>query len=549
MAAKKNIMSDNSNNPQLNQLVSFIQHDLPGLDAGKYQLLVQQDVKDAEGKTVSDDTLTTTYNFAVTGDRFGLKKPGEMIYSVFPAANATGKYNAVLPSVVLTKTKFPWSRIPNNTLNEELKKLEPGQDVDEDVSTWLTIILLDEDDVTAYANDFPAFALQPANATIGDLFETDMNAQSTLGTNCSYFSKKDIDKGKPMSDFMDAGDQVTDNIQVIDIPLPLFWKIAPTIDDLKMMAHVRKVSLLNKPTMPGISDVGEPEGSFSIVFGNRLPGANKKTFAYLVSLEEMEDFLPSAEEGGPPTATAGKADKLLRLAVLTSWTFYSVGDSAGFISQLNALNNAAPPVGQNVNATLQANTNLRLTAPDTALPIVKNALTMGYVPLNHQLRSGEINNGVVTVDKTVSWYRGPLTPYLISNASVTLPVASPDQATIFDPTTGLLDVSYSAAWTLGRQLALQDKGFATALYNWKKGLTQDVINNAEQQLLAQQFSAAFTPVAEKATLMLNASPAASQENMMLEATPVNPIKQRRKPKPAAGSFMLKSILAVNSKKQ
>lgn len=61
----------------------------------------------------------------------------------------------------------------------------------------------------------------------------------------------------------------------------------------------------------------------------------------------------------------------------------------------------------------------------------------------------------------------------------------------FDPTTGMLDVSYAAAWTLGRQLALQDSAFSTALYNWKRGLQQSVVDAVESQILQEQFGEAL----------------------------------------------------------
>lgn len=53
----------------------------------------------------------------------------------------------------------------------------------------------------------------------------------------------------------------------------------------------------------------------------------------------------------------------------------------------------------------------------------------------------------------------------------------------FDPTTGMFDESYAAAWNLGRQMALQSKSFSVGLYNWKKGLNLQVINAAEQDII------------------------------------------------------------------
>lgn len=475
------------------ELVTFIQHDLPGLDAGEYQLTIAQQVNDSGGKPISDDSLSQTYTFAVVGDRFRLKDPAGTLYSVFPAPNASGEFSAVLPHAVFTRSTFPWIRYPTN--EEPFTPPAPGQDTDADVPTWLTVLLLDEDDAAA----FPGLALPPASATLGDLYPPSLVSTSTLGSNYSYFHDATAVALAP-------GDQLTDTIQVLDAPLGLFWKLAPTVDDLKLMAHVRRVGLTDKATMGGVSDVGEPLGTFSIVFGNRFPQAHKKTYAYLVSLEELEDFLPTGD-GTPPEGSGLDPDLSLRLAVLSSWTFYSTGEPAAFVDRVLALNGARP--GEEAPYTTP---RLPYAGND---PVVGPALEMGYVPLNHQVRTGE---------QTVSWYRGPLVPYAITEPRVRVPVASPDQATVFDPTTGMLDVSYSAAWTLGRLMALQDTGFSTALYNWRIGLTQAVVDQVENEILGETFTAVLQrpPVqlplpVQSARARTRATPAGDLLHMTLQA--------------------------------
>jgi hypothetical protein len=447
-------------NPLLNQLVTFIQHDVPGLPAGEFKLTVSQRLDDKDDKPINDEPIANEYTFAVLGDRFRLKNPAEVLYTVFPEDNGRGQYDTVLPHVVFTKSTFPWSRYPTST---EPEAPPVGAATEENVPTWLSVLLFDEDDLAAYGKP----ALEPVMARIGDLYPTALYTQSTLKDNYSYFYKATDTSG------IDIGDSLTDPIQIVDVPLELFWKIAPTIADLKLMAHVRKVSLINKPTMPGVSDVGEPVGTFSIVFGNRLPQTQRRTFACLVSLEELQPFLPTDENGGPPAGTTFDGSRFIRLAVLTSWTFYSTGQSATFVDQLLRLNGR--PDGSTTDAV---NTNLRIIYSGTT-KIAGNALSMGYVPLNNSLRTG---------GKTVSWYRGPLIPYLIPEPTIRFPIPSPDEATVFDPTTGMLDASLAAAWTIGRMVALQDTAFSTALYQWKRGLTQKVINYIEEQILGEQFS-------------------------------------------------------------
>ncbi len=467
---------------RVEKLVSFIQHDLPGLKDGRYRLKVSQAVQ-SNGKEVADASLSTEYDLAVLGDRFSFSNPTSTVYSVFPAVNASGRYDAILPSVVFTKTSLPWTRSPLNDKGRDQLLLENGQ-TDKDVPTWLTILLLDEVDRTAYAEKYPDFTLEPRVQTVNDLFP------ASSDSHYSYFHHTKGTSRLP-EDFLDPGQQLTDRIETLDIPVPLFQNIAPSVEDLKYMAHIRKVSLVNKPTIPGISDIGESEGSFSIVFGNRIPGSNRKTEAYLVSLESMEDFLPSSGFSLDPK-------KMVRLAVLKSWTFYSTGDNAAFTNRMKQLNGAENVQGI-VNDSLNLITSLRLPVPEKGVPLVKDAIRMGYVPLKHHLRSGKEKEGTWQGEKTVSWYRSPLCPYSQTEDRILLPLVSADQGTIYDPTTGMFDVSYAAAWTLGRHMALQDKSFSSRLYNWKKQLFHRVQNDEERVHLTSLFTQVFDQVSGERT--------------------------------------------------
>jgi hypothetical protein len=118
----------------------------------------------------------------------------------------------------------------------------------------------------------------------------------------------------------------------------------------------------------------------------------------------------------------------------------------------------------------QARGNL---SEDDALVLLHNAFTMGYVPLEHHLRHG---------GQTVSWYRGPMVPYHVEK-SIKVPISCPDAASLYNPSTGMFDVSYSIAWQLGQLLALQNIGYATALYNWKRGVQKEDAVTEEMKLL------------------------------------------------------------------
>lgn len=124
-----------------------------------------------------------------------------------------------------------------------------------------------------------------------------------------------------------------------------------------------------------------------------------------------------------------------------------------------------------------------LDAPHTLhLPctgkVADKVLRLGYVPTRHYMRGG---------DKSISWYRGPLVPFVPNVAEqadlfARLPAPAADGLLRYDAATGLFDVSYAAAWELGRLLALKSKQFSLRLYNWKRHHAQQ-LRRAEQQEL------------------------------------------------------------------
>lgn len=441
------------------EYVTFIQHQLPGLESGSYQLAISQRVNDSGDQPISDDTLGRSYQFAVTGDRFRLSNPSATVASTFPSSNASGEFTTVLPHVVFAAPSFPWTRSPTAP---PPSLPAPGADSKTDVPTWLAVLVLDDDD----AADFQGLVLEPVTGVLGDLFPVRAHGGSTLGDNYSYFA------GATGTTGLEAGEAVTDPVQFIDIPLQLFADIAPTLTDLKLSTHVRKLLVENKPMAAGASPPDDPVGTFSIVVGNRLPQDGKRSHAYLVSLEALEDYLPATSDGGAPADAGLVLSRSLRLAVLMHWTFNTNGDPAAFTRRLELLN------GRSVGGQDAPNTNVRLVAAGASPPVAA-ALNAGYVPLDHDLRTGET---------TVSWYRGPLSTNDRDRVPLSLPVSSPDHALAFDATTGLLDASLAAGWTLGRLLALQDQSYASSLYAWKKELTQAVVDAVEREIIAEAFS-------------------------------------------------------------
>jgi hypothetical protein len=450
--------------PPPSEAVTFIQYQLPGLPAGTYELGVRVHVDASDGTPINDQPLAHAYRFAVLGDRFSLSNPAATVFALFPADNASGAFDTTFAHVVLSRPGLPWIRYP--TLTPPLPDA-----ASQGVPTWLAVLVLDEDDVATAQEPFD---LVPKVATVGDLFPPSVWPSSTLeATTCSYFSHAGhASAAAPVHSGLDAGQAYDDAVQIIDLPLALFAAIAPTCKDLELTAHVRRVSVSNKASATAAAapaaSPSEPGGTYAVVMGNRLPQANMKSHAYLVSLEGLQPLLPT-DEGG---AVAGlDRFKNIRLAVLQHWTFFSMGSEAAFEEQLQRLNGRQP------GDKPAADTTVSLPL-DGATGAVASALPRGYVPLDHRLRAG---------GNTVSWYRGPLASADTVAAPPPLPITSADAVMAFDPTTGMLDVTLAAAWTLGRLVALDDTTFSTALYNWKQGLKREVVVSAERRLIEEEY--------------------------------------------------------------
>jgi hypothetical protein len=450
----------------------------PPLQAGAYELTVTQALSHGADTTAGayiKEGHTTVRRFTVRGERWSLD-PTELL-AVFPPNNNNGEYHNVLPHAVFYRRTLPWERSPELGVDHE---------------SWLAVLLFEEDE-----------APKLQNVQVGDLMrdpfphsaDDPTTAASTLGATTACYGDgfaalaKKFDK--PALRFeLEQGEQLYDACQIIDIPFDLFAKIAPSGSDLKWLAHVRAVSSEKKAgASPGDSQEN------SVVVGNRLPRPNGKCIAHLVSLEGMSVFLPADDGSLAAIKANGQTATAIRLVSLASWSFTSVDPQETFDQYLEQLHLDAfqrPPV------------NL-----DTEVgKAVANAFRLGYTALKHQTRLGDI---------TVSWMRGPLLPLRDIAETIVQPpaedgsgvISAADQAMRFNPKTGMADISYAAAWQLGRLLGLQSGIFSVALYNWKRAAVHKTAQAVEHLNLMVKFSALLPQAAAhkvSAAAMANSPP-------------------------------------------
>lgn len=250
---------------------------------------------------------------------------------------------------------------------------------------------------------------------------------------------------------LERGQHEDDKVTVIEVKRSLLENMMPAESDLSWLSHVRQGKDIN----------GNVSGDeLALIIANRLPRNGGISTAHLVSIEgRYNNDAFDYQEASP--------DDLIRLVSLKSWSFACVDKKRVFKGLLENLD----PY-HNVADFNKQRSSLRLPPQNNAPPDAEKYLSMGGVPLPHFLRQGS---------KTASWYHGPLIP-CENTSSIQLPARAADELLRYNPSNGMLDVTYAAAWELGRLLCLQSKKISISLYQWKRAHAQQQIQ-AEQRVL------------------------------------------------------------------
>lgn len=392
---------------------AFYDSAMPPLPAGDYQLIVQQTVQVTPNQP--EPPYSSKQRFQVAGPH--LQLPPTDVVAKRPSPGASGDFQSWLPHVVLAERTLPWQiPIADPPTGGGGSSPAPG-------TPWLALLLLTRSEIDVGGSP-PSPASTGAQAVpLADFLRP---PAGTLGPNVTT-GLQDLQQEQPPP-----------TCTVVDVHFDAFRAIAPKTAELPWLAHVRQVDTADQEDL----DVPAP-GWYSMIVGNRLPvgAADNLYIAHLVSLEGFAGYLPDQ----PPPSTV---PALVRLVSLASWSFTSGPDQGNFAQLM-----------ENLNDDDQFVLPVTVPATDPAGQLVARAVQFGYVPLRYATRLGE---------ETTGWYRGPLQPIeLASNPQPPYPAAS--SALIFDPASGMFDVSYAAAWELGRLLTLANGPVTASLTQWAGG--------------------------------------------------------------------------------
>jgi hypothetical protein len=217
-------------------------------------------------------------------------------------------------------------------------------------------------------------------------------------------------------------------VTLLELPAGLADTLLPTAAELALLCCTR--------------DVNERR-TRALVVANRLPIPGRRNIAHLVSLERQ--YLADAGAKGDWREThrhwaAGRSSGTVEVISLASWSF------------------DCEPAHPDLGAILAAVDPGPLALAVAGLETTAAAVGTGAVPVELRQATG---------GRTAGWYHGPLAARPPAPA-LELPVRRAADLLLGETATGLTDLSYAAAWELGRLLALADPLVGARLYQWKR---------------------------------------------------------------------------------
>ena len=257
---------------------------LPPVKPGNITLSAVQKLS-GDGKL--NEAVLQEEHFVFTCEARGLNIEEDDIYSVYPPKGSFGRFETVLPHMVLRRKTLPWER-----------KMQP------EGIPWLALLLFSEDENARLDSRDVADAFQPGKEIY-----------------CPVTEKEGYGKGQ--------------SCLTLDVAADLFCAVCPDIHDLPLLTHVRCVNRDNKATEDHFQ-----EEWLSVVTCNRLPCSNTKeeglrNMVCLVSLEDFGTFLTNKELRRE--IASGSTWKKVRIPVLASYSFYSKKEDYNFAKYFHAL--------------------------------------------------------------------------------------------------------------------------------------------------------------------------------------------------------------------
>ncbi|MAV44451.1 MAG: hypothetical protein CMA30_08275 [Euryarchaeota archaeon] len=433
--------------------IRFFDSIRPPLSQGDYKMRMMQTFPQIvdNNETGMNSSEQLDKFFTVNGSRWSIDPL--TVHSRFPPKNEQNvKLDLTLPKIVFQSKTLPWERI----VDEQNKDLP-----------WMSLLLLREDEFNS----------------------------------CDYYPVAE-------STEIDAASESVP-VKLLEIPSSLLKLIAPTTDEVELLAHSLQVNPRDKELCGNDED-----GLFSVILSNRIPSEpNEKYHALLVSLEGSLNELPNENQiqylTKPPVTKSkmevvdrlsgvkkaskkgttksssklrvqsnshsgkdarpvkGQISRKVKLLVLDYWKF-KTGDGGDFESKIKNIRfrkkeenlSEAGELGSVYDFAKEKKQEDSYYEP----ALLGNDMDPD-ISANSYLLTDIVEDDGIT---RPCLYRGPCIAVPTTHQPKTKPYENSDDARGIEPSTGFDVIHHSAAFELGRLLAMSDPQFISSMSRWRR---------------------------------------------------------------------------------
>lgn len=462
--------------PGYEQLYSYY---VPGLPAGPHRIEVKQHIETKDKEQKLDRNLNHPFN--VIGPRFSL--PEGALSSFYPPQGHEDRAE-VLPNVVLNDPTLPWERPASR---EQMKP--PEGDYDRNRVPWLAVFVFTQEELRLDASDMDSVFQDPQVKNF-------KRQSTTLSTTmfAKLVSKLSATNTSPVLYEQADEDAKTD---VILLRQELFKSLFSKYDNkgnmvnsdngyvqhFRFLAHLRHISLEGTPSA---STTESDDHAYSVIVSHRIGtlSITKPTpvVAHLVNIEGVENtkFAPDK--------------KFVAMSSLHSWEYTCLPPSSLNIEDaFEHLGNSLSVLRPNLTASdgKLLDGSGETDAIKKTKERLKKRIDDGFSLVRYRVQTGDI---------TAAFTKSPFAPSAVPfPAGTQWPASSTtgSKLQILDPNLNLMDLTYSAAWNLGKALGLADPEFATALGRLRKQIHDIGIHEAQRKVINRRSKELGVPTVYK----------------------------------------------------
>lgn len=460
------------------------------LSPGKYKLKIEQNVSVDANYGTESYSADSERVFTISGPRWSVDLPD--IHSVYPPKNdADAPTESYVPFITLGRKTLPWERSIFNSNTQTANNIHSYP--------WIALLVFTEEELTDSNGVLGIHNGEKKLKINSDKIIDGVTYSGIFANNASTMTKLGIDDGNHDDLEVDA----------LRVDSAILKSVAPTVDELRLLSHVRRVNPSDKENCGNDDD-----GWFSVVMSNRVLSKSKKYHACLVSLEGRfdEQLLPdnvplnyATSNSGTSTINKGMSTLLStllavpnfslfgnkssgnkgvkggkggssttkveeKLVLLHHWSFSTSEVDGDFQSRMEGLRvrvNSDKLNGVSRGDLISlgdvADDAFGAQTKDNVEPLLLGTDSVPGMTSNSYLRTEMVGADGIT-DEVL--YRGPFTAVPENHHPKEFPYAVSDEALAIVEELGIWDISHASAFELGRLMALQDTVLTGAVHQW-----------------------------------------------------------------------------------